>query len=522
LKTELTTCLERHNDCRTPPGVPPTRLLRIEELQEDAKYVYLEDSDTIKSYEYVTLSHCWGSIQPICLTKETEGTLRAGINSQDLPKTFRDAVSICLHLNFRYIWIDSLCIFQDNLQDWGMESALMRSVYKNASLNIAASGAANSSVGLSFERNPLAFQPFRVNIDSAIWVYPPDWPAHEIRTSPLNMRAWVLQERVLSKRIIHFTVAGVRWECMTDLASEVYSPGSIDDIRRMSSKSQNFKKTFARSAVSEGASSDVLREWKYASHYCDWLGLLWEYSQCGITNSGDKLVAMQGIVQTIKEAIGIELVCGMWKNILVLELLWQVEDQSRRVDPPHVLQWRAPSWSWANSDFPLAWDPYPLNHLQCPDFEETAKVTNLDVNALPSGQISDASLTIKGRTVRARIAVEDVDDGSDSEAIMSCGSERSQNIMGHFVFDRIPPLPYTDELAFVALARCHCLRATDIACLPTRGKEVALTIAALMLRRIPTTPPTYSRVGVLLLKNKDACDFYIKNQSAEEEELTLV
>lgn len=475
-------------------------------------HIYLEDSDMTRSYEYVTLSHCWGNVQPICLTKETEETLRAGIKSQNLPKTFRDAVVICLRLGFRYIWIDSLSIFQDNLQDWATEAASMRSVYKNASLNVAASGATDSSVGLSFERNPLAFQPFCVTIKSAYWVYPPDWSALEIPTSPLNKRAWVLQERILSTRIIHFTVAGPHWECVAAVASEV-----VEIPVQTVDRSIIFKSHFTRPAVFECALIDVLRKKKYASHYDAWLGLLRDYSECGITNSGDKLVAIQGIVQTMKEAIGIESVCGMWKNLLILELLWQVQVKPTRVDPPHLLQWRAPSWSWASSDFPLVYKTYPSNHLYCPEFEEIAKVTNLDVNALPSGQISDASLTIRGRTLRAKITIEDFDDGYDSKAIMSCENERSQNIMGLFIFDRLPPLSYADELTFVALARCHCVDFFS-----ADGKEKAPTIATLMLRRLPTTPPTYSRVGVLLLKNKDAYDFYLRNQSAEEEELALV
>ena len=485
-------------------------------------HVYLEDSDMTRSYEYVTLSHCWGNVQPIYLTKKTEGTLRAGIKSQNLPKTFRDAVVICLRLGFQYIWIDSLSIFQDNLQDWATVAASMRSVYKNASLNVAASGATDSSVGLSFERNPLAFQPFCVTINSAYWVYPPDWPALAIQTGPLNKRAWVLQERILSTRIIHFTAAGPRWECMAAVASEVYSSGFIEITARSIDNSITFKSNFTRPAVFEGASNDVLRKKEYASHYDAWLGLLRDYSKCGITNSGDKLVAIQGIAQTMKETIGIESVCGMWKNVLILELLWQVQVQPRRVDPPHLLQWRAPSWSWASSDFPLVCETYPLNHLRCPEFEEIAKVTNLDVNALPSGQISDASLKLKGRTLRARIAAEIVADGSDLVATMSCENERSQLSVDHSVFDRLPPLPYADALIFVALARCHCVRATVSAYCSTEGKEVAPTIAALMLRRLPTTPPTYSRVGVLLLKNKEAYEFYTRNQSAEEEELALV
>ena len=70
-----------------------------------------------------------------------------------LPKTFRDFIKINRFLGIQYIWIDSLCIVQDDEEDWKAESARMTNVYGEAVLNVAAVGAADGSVGCFFERS---------------------------------------------------------------------------------------------------------------------------------------------------------------------------------------------------------------------------------------------------------------------------------------------------------------------------------------------------------------------------------
>jgi hypothetical protein len=458
----------------------------------------------------------------MCLTKETEGILRAGIHTRVLPKTFRDAVFVCCRLDTEFLWIDSLCIFQDNLQDWATEAAIMHSVYKNALLNIAANGAADASVGMSFERNPLAFRPFYVSTASAKWVFPPDWPGISIRKGPLVGRAWVLQERILSTRIIHFTVAGPRWECMEHLASEIYPSDSVNYYGQYIDSSQMFQEVFAELAMSKQGPFDVKSVSEHKVCYDRWIDLRCTYSRCGITKSEDKLAAIQGIAQMIKDTVGVEMVCGMWKDLLILELLWEIDTYNHQSDPPQLLQWRAPSWSWANSDFQLELDTYPSRHLECPRFEELAKITHFNVTALPSGQVLDASLTLEGKTVRAKIAVEDFTNTFRSLAVISCKDQAFQIDARCFVFDRFPLFPHADELTFLALARCHCTATNRNDNSPIKNTNAKPTIAALMLRRLPTTPPTYSRVGVLIMKTKDAYDFYMQNQSAEQEELALV
>jgi hypothetical protein len=89
--------------------------------------------------DYVTLSHCWGAKQIITTTQETPRSRLAAIPWKDLSRTFQDAIIITNNLGYRYIWIDSLCIIQNDHQDWELESKNMASIYQNSILTIAAS-----------------------------------------------------------------------------------------------------------------------------------------------------------------------------------------------------------------------------------------------------------------------------------------------------------------------------------------------------------------------------------------------
>ncbi|KAH6629718.1 heterokaryon incompatibility protein-domain-containing protein [Boeremia exigua] len=228
LKQQLQTCLKRHPECLSASNVPPSRLLQVEltanSIQDPNSTIHLVDGSAAVGGSYVTLSHCWGKANFKQLTSTTEFELRAGLTSQALPKTFQDAIYVCQQLGQQYLWIDSLCIRQDDPEDWDREAAKMHLVYANAVFNIAATGAANSSVGLSFQRNPLAHQPFCVHTGTGghdRWLFLPDWSDHTILESPLNRRAWVSQERFLSNRIMHFTTAGLYWECRRSRASDL-------------------------------------------------------------------------------------------------------------------------------------------------------------------------------------------------------------------------------------------------------------------------------------------------------------
>mgnify|MGYP005989207325 CR=1 FL=1 len=79
----------------------------------------------------------------------------AGIETDLLPKTFQDAMEVARFLEGRYIWIDSLCIIQDNNADWEENAVVMGDVYQNTYLTLSATASSNSSEGL-FRARPSA------------------------------------------------------------------------------------------------------------------------------------------------------------------------------------------------------------------------------------------------------------------------------------------------------------------------------------------------------------------------------
>lgn len=154
---------QKHRDCRRREQITklPTRVLDLGEkptLQDPIKLVEIEGID--RKAKYMTLSHCWGQVQFITTTRGTIEKRKAGIQLEDLPQTFKDAVSLTRSLGIQYLWIDSLCIIQQDKKDWEIEAGRMRSVYANSYLNIAATGSSSGSGGCFRERSALTAGPF--------------------------------------------------------------------------------------------------------------------------------------------------------------------------------------------------------------------------------------------------------------------------------------------------------------------------------------------------------------------------
>jgi hypothetical protein len=225
----LRECVESHELCKvSKPTTPPTRLLRIgPELHQ----IRLED-DIHTSPSYATLSHCWGSHEILQLTTKSLQDFLQLIPFESLCKTFQDAVALALSSGFCYLWIDSLCILQDDTEDWIKESALMSDVYGGSSLNIAAAGARDGREGLYFQRIPIslkkrqAYIPVTVNGEARVFKLTDTWTYDRCTSSqPLASRAWALQERFLPTRILHFGRSEILWECRSIIACETFPHG---------------------------------------------------------------------------------------------------------------------------------------------------------------------------------------------------------------------------------------------------------------------------------------------------------
>lgn len=132
----------------------------------------------------------------------------------ELPKTFQDAIHVTRALGFQYLWIDSLCIVQDDAEDWAAESRRMEHVFSSAYVTIAASCASGTGDGFLQSRMPRKFVPVtRPNGVQYAFCETIDNFDLDVEKGELNKRGWVLQERALSRRTIFFTKTQTYWEC---------------------------------------------------------------------------------------------------------------------------------------------------------------------------------------------------------------------------------------------------------------------------------------------------------------------
>lgn len=122
----------------------PRRLIDVGKWETACDPVALVDSKDIDVWQYTTLSHCWGQDQFIKTTKETIAERKKCIQWSALPKTFQDAISIVRSLNIRFIWIDSLCIIQDDGNDVRIGEIVCLSCLIVRFLNLSCELGANS------------------------------------------------------------------------------------------------------------------------------------------------------------------------------------------------------------------------------------------------------------------------------------------------------------------------------------------------------------------------------------------
>ncbi len=239
----LNECIHFHPKCQEPGKAHvgkalrkiPTRVLDV----GPSKGFCFDSLQITEDFDgpYVALSHCWGDARHIVTEKNNIESHKKGIPLQHLPKTFQDAVIFTRDIELRYLWIDSLCIIQDDIKDWKNEAAKMADVYRNSYCTIAATGSQGDREGLFVQRSKQDVCPLRYNAAntyiSATFMEDDVAAMIELHKSPLSTRAWTLQERLLSRRTINFAQSRVIWECGSRFETEdllVLGPNDFGSI----------------------------------------------------------------------------------------------------------------------------------------------------------------------------------------------------------------------------------------------------------------------------------------------------
>jgi hypothetical protein len=333
------------------------------------------------------------------LSGDSERRCRAGIPLDELPATFRDAVSATRTLGLRYLWIDALCIIQGSATDWQREAPRMELVYGNSQVNLAATASTGPEGGLFRERHPVV-------VDGCRGIFPGGRKLEHICTpknswfytlerADLNRRGWVLQERLLAPRTLHFTATQIFWECRESLASEQFPSG----VPREKLHRDYIDKANLQNLRKGRSSSDQV--------YDLWYRILRLYTSMELTVDDDRLIAISGIVEVVKEALSSDekYLAGLWQAHFPWNLLW-VSGAGRDSGP---MQDRVkPSWSWAS--FPVAEGNGLGSLVNLDHFDmrpQWAKAHVLDVNVTPVsnpfGSVREATLRIQARMCKVSI-----------------------------------------------------------------------------------------------------------------------
>ncbi|KAH0528234.1 hypothetical protein TsFJ059_003124 [Trichoderma semiorbis] len=322
----------------------PTRLIDVGTLESDRSSVkVIETGISVPRGSYVTLSHCWGNAATVFkLERANRQTLLKEL--PPLAKTFEEAINVTKEFGARYIWIDCICIIQDDKADWEREASLMANVYRNAMCNISATASSDSTGGLYYNREDI-FTGISLSYpeqrEELLLIREELEVADDIEFAAITKRGWVLQERLLSSRIVHFTSRQLIWECNELIASESF-PNGLPDFWTYYYIPKRLMAD-AHKTLSAGELVEI------------WGDVLLRYSNANLTFQSDLLPALSGIAKYLQEISEATYLTGIWKTQEkpVVNLAWECEPNLCR-----PTNYRAPSWPWASTDNTVKFEPF--------------------------------------------------------------------------------------------------------------------------------------------------------------------
>jgi hypothetical protein len=359
----LANCARTHTACQQKMSTYiPTRLV---EILDDGMVQIVEHS--LSAYIYAALSHRWSRDESSKTTSLNFTERLFPFKADRLSPALRDSLIAVQNLGCRFLWVDMLCIIQDSEQDWLHEAAEMRHVYSNAVVTIAAecTGDKSDDEGILRPRDLGGLRPFPLrrledytneeveplfrsakdSKNKSLYIFPDGGDKqHGIRPKGvLDTRGWILQEQLLSPRILYYGHQQLYWDCIDQSASEV-SPLGVSLLDDTNSGETWAFRLIRRTIAGDGDPRML------AKLIADvWIYVVENYSARALTKQSDKLIALQGVITALKSVLQLSSVAGMWEQGLWKQLTWWVA-RPAITTAPRTPPFPAPTWSWLSID----------------------------------------------------------------------------------------------------------------------------------------------------------------------------
>jgi hypothetical protein len=359
------------------------------------------------------------------LTKHTLNQLKNGTISLDkFDPAIRDAILVTRALEITYIWIDALCIFQDDDgKDWKEQASKMNEIYGGSTLTLVVASS-DSVMNRFLTKRDLKYIPIFGSDDQlgestsseppAKVFLSPEWGERDNEINgPWSTRGWTMQEGLLPNRLLHFTSSQMIWKCCEE---RIFERGVTQNLQDVVDETLTYSDDIA---FDSGWiwKLDTFMVFKRLPDYLPvnldypllsspetfrlWYDLIEEYTPRKFTCISDRLVAISGLAQIFGKMIrSQEYVAGLWKPDMIRGLVWHIEGAKliprRSGESMRAENNTFPSWSWASVGYERV--KYSQKHKT--DFQTLSRIENIKIDLdnpfQPFDAISCRSVTITG------------------------------------------------------------------------------------------------------------------------------
>ncbi|KLU81001.1 hypothetical protein MAPG_00096 [Magnaporthiopsis poae ATCC 64411] len=376
IRQGLEECQEEHGSCPKRGCRPlPVRVIDI----SSASGVRLRETAPGETGQYATLSYCWGAATQLTTnTANLQSHLRS-IDPSSLSKTISDAIQVCRSIGMPYLWVDALCIVQDDETDKRNQIRDMGRIYKLATFSIVAASAEKAADG---------FLSSRLNDDS-----PPSWSdctkisvlvgsgktttawlvntwdyQLQITANRVFSRGWTFQEWLLSPRAVVFDSCQVSLYCATKNSR----PAGF--LAMPASQDRKYDALQIPASIFGGVDKCPPGSGgRFAAAQCDhsiaehqdrtWIELVGNYSKRDFSRFSDRQPALEGIVAELAAVWDDKYLAGLWERTIMKHLVWSAALGPTPQDLKYYDQLRqertfgswerkrpeGPTWSWITS-----------------------------------------------------------------------------------------------------------------------------------------------------------------------------
>ncbi|KAH0436653.1 hypothetical protein CcaCcLH18_04210 [Colletotrichum camelliae] len=387
----------KHSFCRDtygPSGTCSTLPTRVLCVGSEDREPFLFEGNGLKE-PYCILSYCWGLAGNTVTTKENFSQRTQNIPLATLPTVIRQAVIATRTLGYKYIWIDALCIIQDDPDDWAREAAVMHDRYSQADLTITSLVAADSMDSLFEPRPRRTARPIPLNLilpkkyrhpfNERIFEFAayPDYHKYPecVIKGPVHQRAWTLQEHLMSTRVVCFGPGILHWKCLCSYRLEPdpdalcveFAHRELDERRRL----KTAVKTLQRQELSHQTNAPPIEVWQLQVE---------EFTRRKLTKRSDRIPAFLAISKVLCKAGGDKFIGGLWTGKqLIPSMCWKLH----QADDTDI---RGSSWTWGSRSGEISYELLKHPGKMMPK----SSIISVDISSDTSQSSVSGSITLRG------------------------------------------------------------------------------------------------------------------------------